>query len=87
MPGTWVLIVWLFAGHDRFRGEDQFDVERTPGLSKSVCYELAWQVDPAQGFAKCIGWGQPMPYWPPWLERPKSPPIRDRSDLPGRRRV
>jgi hypothetical protein len=52
MPGTWVLVVWLFAAGDRLHWE------RTPGLSEHVCKKLAWQVDPAQGVAKWRQMGQ-----------------------------
>lgn len=68
MPETWVLIVWLFAAGGRL------DWERTPGLSESVCNELAWEVDPARGVAKCIRWGTTRPWPPPpGFERPRSP--------------
>ena len=82
MLETWVLYVYLFAASYSLAWE------RTPGLSEAECKEMAWEVDPAQGVARCFRWGQPKSYnWsPPWHDEP-TPPIRDRPVLPGRKRV
>jgi hypothetical protein len=57
-----MLVTWLFVTPDRFKRD------RTPGLSESVCQELASEVDWAQGFAACFRWGQRAPHWPPGFE-------------------